>query len=128
MFIRTLPPVNCSSAQGHDEPEILKAMKGLVTAVLAGIGDEEGDEGTLGDGLMAGGAPNKIRAETVTEQSVEALAQFCTWQLVVGFNLRELEVREEFRASMEGGLLGKGGSGGDDGGDGDVGFGPGALE
>jgi hypothetical protein len=25
----------------------------------------------------------------------------CMWQLVVGYNLRELEVREEFRVSMD---------------------------
>jgi len=50
------------------------------------------------------------------------------WQLVVGFNLRELEVREEFRASMSN-LLGEGnvGGGGEEGDDG-VQFGPGALE
>jgi hypothetical protein len=37
------------------------------------------------------------------------------WQLVVGFNLRELEVREEFRASMNnmiGSTRNSGGSGG----------------
>ena len=33
----------------------------------------------------------------MTEQSGEALAQLCMWQLVVGFNLRELEVRDNMK-------------------------------
>lgn len=109
-------------------PEVLEAMKGLVTAVLAGIGeDDDGNEGGL-ESIMGGGEQegnaNKIGPDTVTEQSGEALAQLCMWQLVVGFNLRELEVREEFRASMTNML----GDGGVRGGENDAGFGPGALE
>ena len=52
----------------------------------------------------------------MTEQSGEALAQLCMWQLVVGFNLRELEVRDNMKKNM----LGEGTNGSD--------FGPGALE
>jgi hypothetical protein len=72
-------------------PEVLDAMKGLVTAVLSGISDEDGD------GEM-------ISPATVTEQSGESLAELCMWQLVVGFNLRELEVREEIKSSLKGTL------------------------
>ena len=61
------------------------AMKGLVNVVMAGIGE------------------GKIGPDTVTEQSGEAMAQLCMWQLVVGYNLRELEVREEMRATLLGG-------------------------
>ena len=60
----------------------------IVNAVMSGIG-----EGQIG--------PN-----TVTEQSGEALAQLCMWQLVVGYNLRTLEVREEMKKSLAAGLPG----------------------
>ena len=129
MYIRTLPEQELRELTGTMSPEVLEAMKGLVTAVLAGIGeDEEGGEGTaLGD--IAGAA---VRPNTVTEQSGEALAQLCMWQLVVGFNLRELEVREEFRSSMKN-MLGEGGvdTSSDDTGEegkGGVQTGPGAME
>ena len=38
----------------------------------------------------------------MTEQSSESWAELCMWQLVVGFNLRELEIREEFKSSLKG--------------------------
>ena len=130
MYIRTLPEQELRELTGTMSPEVLEAMKGLVTAVLAGIGeDEEGGEGTSLDDIAAGAA---VRPNTVTEQSGEALAQLCMWQLVVGFNLRELEVREEFRSSMKN-MLGEGGvdTSNDDTGEeekGGVQTGPGAME
>jgi len=130
MYIRTLPQQELQQLTGTMSPDVLEAMKGLVTAVLAGIGEDDDGEGE-GGGVLddpLGGGANRIGPSTVTEQSGEALAQLCMWQLVVGFNLRELEVREEFRASMSN-LLGEGnvGGGGEEGDDG-VQFGPGALE
>ena len=125
-YIRSLPKGELQRLTGTMSPEVLEAMKGLVSAVLSGIGEEgegeeEEDEGGGGDveGKMIG-------PDTVTEQSGEALAQLCMWQLVVGYNLRELEVREEFRASMmmaDDDDIGAnnekfGGGGGDDGGGG----------
>jgi len=145
MYIRTLPQQELQQLTGTMSPEVLEAMKGLVTAVLAGISEDDEEledilaagsgSGGGGDGDAANNANNKIGPNTVTEQSGEALAQLCMWQLVVGFNLRELEVREEFRASMTN-MLGEGSMGGgvdddgrSDGGDeGGVHFGPGALE
>ena len=132
MYIRTLPQQELQQLTGTMSPEVLEAMKGLVTAVLAGIGEgEDVGEKDLSD--ITGGP--KIGPDTVTEQSGEALAQLCMWQLVVGFNLRELEVREEFRASMknmlaEGGVdcSSSDGGGEEERGDGGVQFGPGALE
>jgi hypothetical protein len=62
--------------------DILGAMKGLVNVVMGGIGE------------------GQIDKNTVTEQSGEAMAQLCMWQLVVGYNLRELEVREEMKKSL----------------------------
>jgi hypothetical protein len=59
-------------------------MKGLVNVVLSGITDGDGE----------------IGPDTVTEQTSESMAQLCMWQLVVGYNLRELEVREEMKNSL----------------------------
>lgn len=99
-YIRTLPQQELRELTGTMSPEVLEAMKGLVTAVLAGIGGDVEDGGNELEELSGVDDRNKIGPNTVTEQSGEALAQLCMWQLVVGFNLRELEVREEFRASM----------------------------
>jgi hypothetical protein len=93
LYIRTLPPKELKELTSTLSPEVLDAMKGLVTAVLAGIGGNEED-----------GVPTGVGPNTVTEQSGEALAELCMWQLVVGFNLRELEVREEFKSSLKGAL------------------------
>jgi len=100
-YIRTLPKQELRELTGTMSPEVLEAMKGLVTAVLAGIGGNTEDGGNELEELAGMDDGNKIGPNTVTEQSGEALAQLCMWQLVVGFNLRELEVREEFRASMK---------------------------
>ena len=96
-YIRTLPQQELRELTGTMSPEVLEAMKGLVTAVLAGIGGNAEDAENELEELTG----EKIGPNTVTEQSGEALAQLCMWQLVVGFNLRELEVREEFRVSMK---------------------------
>lgn len=82
LYIRTLQEEQLRSLTGTMSEDVLVAMKGLVNAVMAGIG-----EGQVGP-------------ETLTEQSGEAMAQLCMWQLVVGYNLRELEVREEMKSSL----------------------------
>lgn len=83
MYIRTLPQQELQSLTNTMSQDVLVAMKGLVNAVLSGVG-----EGQIGP-------------DTVTEQSGEAMAQLCMWQLVIGYNLRTLEVREEMRASLK---------------------------
>ena len=85
MYIRTLPQQELQSLTNTMSQDVLVAMKGLVNAVLSGIG-----EGQIGP-------------STVTEQSGEAMAQLCMWQLVIGYNLRTLEVREEMRSSLSAG-------------------------
>jgi len=85
LYIRTMPKEELASLTNTISPEVLAAMKGLVSAVMGGIGDGK-----------------KIEPNTITEQSGEAMAQLCMWQLVVGYNLRELEVREEMRAALTG--------------------------
>ena len=87
-YIRNLPDQQMGSLTNTITPEVLQAMRSLVNNVLAGIVDDKGE--TIGP-------------ETVTEQSGNAMAQLCMWQLVVGYNLRELEVREEMEERMGGG-------------------------
>lgn len=82
LYIRTLPEQELRSLTNTMSPDILVAMKGLVQAVMSGIG-----EGQIGP-------------DTVTEQSGEAMAQLCMWQLAIGYNLRTLEVREEMKKSL----------------------------
>lgn len=84
MYIRTLPQQELQSLTNTMSQDVLVAMKGLVNAVISGIG-----EGQIGP-------------ETVTEQSGEAMAQLCMWQLVIGYNLRTLEVREEMNKNWSG--------------------------
>lgn len=84
LYIRTLPEKELRSLTNTMSPDVLVAMKGLVGAVLAGIGD------------------GQIGPDTVTEQSAEAMAQLCMWQLAIGYNLRTLEVREEIKKSIQG--------------------------
>jgi len=83
LYIRTLPAQELKSLTNTMSQDVLVCMKGLVQAVLAGIGD------------------GKIGPDTVTEQSGEAMAQLCMWQLAVGYNLRELEVREEMNKNLK---------------------------
>lgn len=85
-YIRTLPQQELQSLTNTISKDVLVAMKGLVNVVLGGISDGEGEIG-----------PN-----TVTEQTSESMAQLCMWQLVVGYNLRELEVREEMKNQLAG--------------------------
>ena len=82
LYIRTLPAQELKSLTNTMSQDVLVCMKGLVQAVLSGIGD------------------GKIAPDTVTEQSGEAMAQLCMWQLAVGYNLRELEVREELKNNL----------------------------
>ena len=90
LYIRTLPQKELKSLTSTLSDDVLNAMKGLVNVVMAGIG-----EGQIGP-------------DTVTEQSGEAMAQLCMWQLVVGYNLRELEVREEMKNALRSGSLDNG--------------------
>lgn len=111
LYIRTLPKQELQSLTGTMSDDVLTAMKGLVNVVLGGIVSE-----------------GQIGPETVTEQSGEAMAQLCMWQLAVGYNLRELEVREEMKLALNGASVDVGngttaddndGSGDGDGGGGD---------
>ena len=82
LYIRTLPKQELNTLTNTMSDDVLGAMKGLVNVVMGGIGE------------------GQIDRNTVTEQSGEAMAQLCMWQLVVGYNLRELEVREEMKNTL----------------------------
>jgi len=104
LYIRTLPKQELQSLTGDMSVEVLAAMKGLVNVVINGIsGAADGGFGEVSAAVVEGGDLPKIKADTVTEQSGEAMAQLCMWQLVVGYNLRELEVREELKNRLEDG-------------------------
>ena len=85
LYIRTLPKQELNTLTNTMSDDVLGAMKGLVNVVMGGIGE------------------GQIDRNTVTEQSGEAMAQLCMWQLVVGYNLRELEVREEMKNTLTSG-------------------------
>lgn len=85
-YIRTLPQQELQSLTNTISKDVLVAMKGLVNVVFGGITDGDGE----------------IGPDTVTEQTSESMAQLCMWQLVVGYNLRELEVREEMKNQLAG--------------------------
>lgn len=83
LYIRTLPQQELNKLTNTMTNDVLVAMKALVNVVMGGIGD------------------GRIDRNTITEQSGEAMAQLCMWQLVVGYNLRELEVREEMKNALK---------------------------
>lgn len=82
VYIRTLPKKELKSLTADMSQEVLVCMKALVRAVLSGLGD------------------GKVGPDTVTEQSGEAMAQLCMWQLAIGYNLRELEELEEVNSKL----------------------------
>ena len=65
LYIRTLPEKELRSLTNTMSPDVLVAMKGMIGAIISGIG-----EGEIG--------PN-----TVTEQSGEAMAQLCMVSIIV---------------------------------------------
>jgi hypothetical protein len=100
LYIRTLPEQQLRSLTNTISPDVLVAMKGLVNVVMAGISDTNNNNNGAQQVQQQQQVPSPGTAETVMEQSGEAMAQLCIWQLVVGYNLRELEVREEIRNSL----------------------------
>lgn len=105
-YIRTLPKQELSSLTSSMSEDVLIAMKGLVNVVMNGIVGEvdemDADADEDNDDVSATGR-TRIGPDTVTEQSGEAMAQLCMWQLVVGYNLREMEVREEMKNQLTAG-------------------------
>ena len=70
--------------------DVLDGMKKLVYSIMKGMGT------------------SSVEANTLLQQSGSAMAQLCMWQLAIGYNLRELEVKNALSKQLEAG---------DDGGD-----------
>jgi hypothetical protein len=46
---------------------------------------------------------SSVEANTLLQQSGSAMAQLCMWQLAIGYNLRELEVKNALSKQLEAG-------------------------
>mmetsp|Transcript_41893 Transcript_41893/g.131333 ORF Transcript_41893/g.131333 Transcript_41893/m.131333 type:complete len:108 (-) Transcript_41893:166-489(-) len=68
-------------------PEVLEAMQQLVNVVVQSM--SQGEE---------------VGADTLLQQTGSQMGQLCMWQLVIGYNLREMEVKEELRRRFSGAL------------------------
>uniref|UniRef100_A0A7S3Y058 Uncharacterized protein n=1 Tax=Heterosigma akashiwo TaxID=2829 RepID=A0A7S3Y058_HETAK len=84
LYIKALPPPELKRLTETVSPEVLEAMRIMVNSILASMG--------LGGAALSG---------ALTQQPSSAMAQLCMWQLVAGYNLRELEQREEMRKLFE---------------------------
>lgn len=82
-YVRSMPEEQMRSLTSEVSEDVLDAMKRLVAAVMSGMGASE------------------VSPNTLMQQSGSAMAQLCMWQLVVGYNLREMEVREEMKRLLE---------------------------
>ena len=51
--------------------------------------------------IMKGMGTSSVEADTLLQQSGSAMAQLCMWQLAIGYNLRELEVRDQLQRQLE---------------------------
>jgi len=76
LYIKALPEIHMRSLTENVNEDVLDAMRRFTSAVVEGLG-----------GLRGG--------ESITQQTGSAMAQLCLWQLAVGYNLRELEIRED---------------------------------
>ncbi|KAH8064614.1 DUF760-containing protein [Aureococcus anophagefferens] len=91
-YIRALPEQQMASMTSEITDDVLDGMKKLVYSIMKGMGT------------------SNVEANTLLQQSGSAMAQLCMWQLVIGYNLRELEVRDQLQKQL----------GVDDDGDGDA--------
>mmetsp|Transcript_6239 Transcript_6239/g.22172 ORF Transcript_6239/g.22172 Transcript_6239/m.22172 type:complete len:135 (+) Transcript_6239:742-1146(+) len=87
-FVQRLDNKEMQSLTSSVSPEVLDAMRKLVDTVIKGMG---ADPSLMNEGI-----------EIITEVPASTLAQLCMWQLVVGYNLREMEAREELNKRLPG--------------------------
>mmetsp|Transcript_97581 Transcript_97581/g.279037 ORF Transcript_97581/g.279037 Transcript_97581/m.279037 type:complete len:419 (-) Transcript_97581:363-1619(-) len=88
-YINSLPRDEMQELTTGITPEVLDAMEGLVKGMLKTVSASDAAVGEEG-------------AAQVTLDSQAAMQKLCMWQLVTGFNLRELEVKEAMRKQLEG--------------------------
>ncbi|CAM9416867.1 unnamed protein product [Ectocarpus sp. 12 AP-2014] len=82
VYIKSMPEHQLQGLTAGVSPDVLESMRLLVETVMGGMGDRE------------------ILSKTLTQQTGSGMAQLCMWQLVVGFNLREMEAREDMRKNF----------------------------
>ncbi|CAN0248300.1 unnamed protein product [Scytosiphon promiscuus] len=82
VYIKSMPEHQLKGLTTGVSPEVLESMQLLVETVMGGMGNRE------------------ILSKTLTQQTGSGMAQLCMWQLVVGFNLREMEAREDMRKNF----------------------------
>ncbi|CAM9671328.1 unnamed protein product [Chrysoparadoxa australica] len=78
-YVKNMPPNQLAKLTQGVSPEVLESMRMLVETVMRSMGGGE------------------ISATTITQQTGQGMSQLVMWQLVVGYNLREMEAREELR-------------------------------
>jgi hypothetical protein len=91
-YVRSLPEQQMAALTSEITDDVLDGMKKLVYSIMKGMGT------------------SSVEANTLLQQSGSAMAQLCMWQLAIGYNLRELEVKNSLSQLLESG----GGDGDDD--------------
>lgn len=87
-YVQNLESAEMASLSNNISADVLDAMRQLVDTVIRGMG---------GDVALKEGY------DLLTEVPSGTLAQLCMWQLVVGYNLREMEAREELNKQLSAG-------------------------
>lgn len=78
-YVQSMEASEMQSLTDSVSPQVLDAMKQLVDTVIKGMGSDAG------------------KMDEMTQVPASTLAQLCMWQLVVGYNLREMEARESIK-------------------------------
>jgi len=81
-YVRSMPEQQLATLTSDVTEEVLDGMKKLVYSIMRSMGTAN------------------IQPGTVLQQSGAAMAQLCMWQLVIGYNLRELEVRDQLQKQV----------------------------
>mmetsp|Transcript_1529 Transcript_1529/g.2039 ORF Transcript_1529/g.2039 Transcript_1529/m.2039 type:complete len:358 (+) Transcript_1529:99-1172(+) len=81
-YIKSMPEKQLADLTSGVSSEVLDAMKKLVYSIMRGMGTAN------------------LEPDVVLQQPGSAMAQLCMWQLVIGYNLRELEVRDQLQNQL----------------------------
>jgi len=87
LYMKSLSTSEMISLSSGISQDVLDCMKMLVQAVIGGMN-------------KSGNAPSK-GGKIITQQSSQGMAQLCMWQLAVGYSLREMEVRQEYKQLLK---------------------------
>lgn len=80
-YLRSMPEQQLAELTGEVTDDVLDAMKKLVYSIMRGL-----------PGMQTS---NPNDTETAIHQTSAAMAQLCMWQLIIGYNLRDLEARKQ---------------------------------